>query len=271
MFWRRIKSWRTQPAPVAVAVEPEWGHEAQGGKGLGILRVKWGEVPFTSQERAHSTNLLSLPDADLHRMWSDAWAEQSTGANFGVRGWYYQLYRDQWRGKRVIDFGSGLGYDALTFAGAGAAEVTCVDLAPTNLEVIRRVAAVRGLTNVRTLYLKDFDSLGALGDGHDVIWAQGSLLTAPPRFARAECQALLKHLKKGGRWVELAYPKVRWEREGRLPFDQWGDRTDGGAPWMEWKDLDKVRGLLSPRRFDTVLAMEFHNSDFNWFDLVSLD
>jgi hypothetical protein len=29
--------------------------------------------------------------------------------------------------------------------------------------------------------------------------------------------------------------------------------------------------LLAPRRFEVVLALEFHNSDFNWFDLLAVD
>jgi len=78
---------------------------------------------------------------------------------------------------------------------------------------------------------------------------------------------LLKHMKPGGRWVELAYPKIRWEREGRMPLEQWGARTDGGAPWMEWYDLEKMTLRLAPDRFRVVLYFEYHNSDFNWFDL----
>jgi hypothetical protein len=72
----------------------------------------------------------------------------------------------------------------------------------------------------------------------------------------------------GGRWLELAYPKARWEREGRMPFEKWGEKTDGGAPWMEWHDIEKVRWYLAPAKFELVLAIEYHNSDFNWFDLV---
>ena len=65
--------------------------------------------------------------------------------------------------------------------------------------------------------------------------------------------------------------RLRSVREGRMPFDRWGEKTDGGAPWMEWKDLDKLLRLLAPRQFEVVLALEFHNSDFNWFDLLAVD
>ena len=36
---------------------------------------------------------------------------------------------------------------------------------------------------------------------------------------------------------------------------------------MEWYDLDKLLSRLSPVKFRVVLSFEFHNSDFNWFDL----
>jgi hypothetical protein len=43
----------------------------------------------------------------------------------------------------------------------------CVDLAPTNLEVIQRIATIRGLHNVRTLYMEDFGSLSLLDAYYD--------------------------------------------------------------------------------------------------------
>ena len=70
--------------------------------------------------------------------------------------------------------------------------------------------------------------------------------------------------------VDLSQDRLlsRWEREGRLPYDRWGEKTDGGAPWIEWHDLKKLDYILAPAVFDVVLMTEFHNSDFIWFDLV---
>ena len=117
--------------------------------------------------------------------------------------------------------------------------------------------------------MHDLTSLTGLKGMFDVVWCDGSMICAPFSLAREESALLLGHLKPGGRWIELAYPKVRWEREGKLPFDQWGAKTDGEAtPWMEWYDLDRLRERLAPAQFDVVLAFEFHGSDFNWFDLI---
>ena len=242
-----------------------WGGQA-GRRAFETLRQKWGEVPISSQERAHSVDLLRLPDSELLEVFDASLTEQTTGENFAIRGWYHELYARQFRGQRMLDVGSGLGFDAIAFARAGV-NVTCVDVVRENLTVVKRLADGLGLTTIETTLLQDFTSIDSLGQ-HDVIWANGSLHHAPADVVTAECQSLLRHLRPGGRWIQLAYPKARWEREGRLPFDQWGEKTDGaGTPWAEWKDLEAVLGQLSPVKFRILLALNFHDDDFNWFDL----
>src|SRR5262249_34758197 len=239
----------------------------KGRNGLEVSRKKWCQVPFSRMDRAYSKDLLAFSDAELKSAWLEALAGQAEGANYDVRGWAHTLYRDQLRGKKVMDLGSGLGYDGLTFAGAGV-DVTFVDIVEDNLEVVRRLAGIFGLNNCRCHYMTDFESLDALDRDYDFIWAWGSLLHAPLDFTKVECAKLMEHLKVGGRWLELAYPRTRWEREGRLPFHLWGEKTDGGAPWVDWKDVAKVKAQLAPYQFQLVLAFEFHDSDFNWFALL---
>jgi len=83
---------------------------------------------------------------------------------------------------------------------------------------------------------------------------------------------LASHLRVGGRWLELCYPKERWERDGKLAFIDWGGKTDGErTPWVEWYDGHKLLKALEPYNFDTIFELNFHNNDFNWFDLVKRD
>jgi hypothetical protein len=184
-----------------------------------------------------------------------------------VRGWYHTLYRDVFRGKRVLEIGSGLGFDGITFA-AGGADWTFVDIVQTNLAVIERLCRLKGVTNVRFCYMEDLRALAALPDDYAAIYAQGSLINLPVEATRTEAKALLQHLPIGGRWIELAYPRRRWTHDGRMPFDKWGKKTDGGAPWVEWHDLKKIREFLAPAEFDVVFTLDFHKYDFNWFDLI---
>jgi SAM-dependent methyltransferase len=230
------------------------------------LRQKWSQVPAVNN-RINTNELLGLADGELLELWSEARRQDTTGERFSVRGWYHLLYTDVLRDKKVMDVGSGLGIDGITFAQHGA-RITFVDIVEPSLIVLQRLCKLLGLSNVDFCYMEDIGSLSALTTDYDVIWCQGSLINAPFEIICAEAQELLRHLPVGGRWIELAYPKARWEREGRLPFERWGEKTDGEAPWIEWYDLDKVLAMLSPAKFDVVLHFNFHNDDFNWFDLV---
>jgi len=217
-------------------------------------------------DRLSTAGLLALSDEELKNRWLSN--RDEVVANFQRRGWYHTLYSDVLRGKKVLDIGAGFGTSSITFAQAGA-RVTFLDLHETNLKVIARLCGIFGITDFRCVQLVDLDSLKALDDDFDVLLALGSLHHAPWDVMRVETAELIRHLKVGGRWIQLAYPRVRWQREGAPPFTQWGVMTDGeGTPWCEWYDLQKLLALLHPARFDVVLDRDYHNADFNWFDLV---
>jgi len=232
-----------------------------------VLRRKWGEVPFSRLERRMSADLLSLSDEQIIEKWREGYLGSSIGAAFSVRGWYQTLYLDAFRGKKILDVGCGLAPDTVLFAQHGAV-VTFLDIIESNVRFVERVCQIERIPNCSFCYMEDLNSLEMLPYDFDVIYCCGSFINAPLEVSRMEAQAILKHLPVGGRWIELAYPKSRWEREGRSSEKEWGVRTDGGAPWMEWHDLNKVDYMLAPAAFDVVLALEFHNSDFNWFDLI---
>ena len=247
--------------------EPGQGSDALLAESFRILRAKWGEVPAGEYTRKMSKDLLSLSDEGLLQKWQEFHDDSSKEKAFSVRGWYQLLYKDVFRGKKIMDFGCGLGIDTIFYAQQGA-EVTFVDLVPSNVEVVKRLCNLKGLTNTRFCYMEDLSSLSVLPADYDAIYCAGSLINCPLDVTRLEAQTLLKHLPVGGRWIELAYPRSRWVRDGKKPFTSWGRKTDGGAPWMEWHDLEKVKSFLAPATFEVILALEFHNSDFNWFDLM---
>jgi hypothetical protein len=167
-----------------------------------------------------------------------------------------------------LDVGSGFGVDGITFAKSGA-KVTFLDIGASNLELLRRLCKIFQIGTAEFFHLENLASLSSLRNDFDCIWCQGSMITVPFEFARLEADALVQHLGLGGRWVELAYPPERWVREGSLPFDKWGRSTDGATTtWMEWYDLSRLRERLRPAEFDVILSFNFHNDDFNWFDLI---
>ena len=231
-----------------------------------VLREKWYEVP-TCMTRISTKDLLNYSDEDLLNHWTQVRLDETTGENFGLRGWYHQLYKDYFSGKKILDVGSGFGVDGITFA-QNSANVTFVDIIETNLELLKRICSILKLKNVDFFYLESINAIEQLPINYDVIWCMGSLIHAPFDFIQQESHELLKHLKIGGRWIELGYPEQRWIREGKMPFEKWGEKTDGGAPWVEWYDLEKIKLRFSPSQFDVVLSFNFHHDDFNWFDLI---
>ncbi len=224
-------------------------------------------MPFREHERILTEDLLKLPERGLVEAWQEGHALSVNGDAFSARGWYVLLYRDVFRDRKVLDVGCGLAPTTIYFAEQGA-KVTFLDLVESNVEVVRRICEAKGLRHVNFCYLEDLDSLKLLPPDYDFVYCCGSLICVPWEAARREAQALLEHLPAGGRWIELGYTRKRWEREGALPFHRWGERTDGGAPWIEWRDLETMQALLAPAEFETVLALDFHDSDFNWFDMV---
>jgi anaerobic magnesium-protoporphyrin IX monomethyl ester cyclase len=239
-------------------------------KPFATLGNRWVEVPATPtvDGRMRTDELLALPDEELLRLWLEARERQTVGDGFATRGWYHLLYADALRGKRVLEIGCGLAFDGITFAQHGA-RVTFADIVESNVEVVRKLCKILKLDDVGFHYVKDVESLSSLDSGYDVVLASGSLHNAPFDVMYPEAQELLRHLRVGGRWLQLAYPKSRWRREGRLPFDIWGILTDGkGTPWAEWYDVPKLFRLLAPAKFNVVLYLEFDKGNYNWFDLI---
>jgi SAM-dependent methyltransferase len=235
---------------------------------LALSREKWRELPAGGETmpRTFSSELLALGDSDLLARWQ-AMATAAGAAE--VRGWFHHLYADTFAGRRVVEVGCGFGFDGIHFLTCGAFW-TFSDLVPENLALVRRLVGLLGLSaRADYLLVENERSYAGLGnDPFDAVWAIGSLHHVPFDIARTESLDLMRHLRKGGRWIELTYPYERWQREGSLPFAEFGKRTDGErTPWAEWYDLAKMKQRLFPSRATTILDFTTGGGNFGWIDL----
>ena len=78
------------------------------------------------------------------------------------------------RVERVLDLGCGTGGSTLVLAEDTGAHVTAVDIHPPFLETLRAHAEELGLVDRITTVVADMSDTAALGDGYDLLWAEGS-------------------------------------------------------------------------------------------------
>lgn len=126
------------------------------------LRQKWKMIPSGNDLRRRSEYLLDLNDADLLDQWERARAQDTQGEGFGVRGWYHELYRGFMRDKKVLDIGCGFGISTISFAEMGA-YLTFVDIVESNVRVVERVCALKGL-KATFVHLRNLE--GSFCSGH---------------------------------------------------------------------------------------------------------
>jgi SAM-dependent methyltransferase len=237
------------------------------GEFLEVSREKWREVPAGGDTagRTFSSDLIGLSDDALLEQWRRM---DRSGSDPNHRGWYQTMYHHALAGRRVVEVGSGLGFDGIYFLRAGARWVFA-DIVKDNLAVVRRAVDLMGLSaGAEYLWIDTPASLEALEEDVDVVWANGSLHHAPFELAREESQILLRKLKPNGRWIELFYPYERWVRQGKLPFSEWGKFTDGErTPWAEWHDAERIKQRLFPAATTTILDYRFGGGQYGWLDL----
>ena len=230
------------------------------------LNAKWHEIPMSAIERGSSRGAARRSDAELLAWWNALQAEMLGSLTYR---WIIEVYRDFVRARKVLEVGPGNGVVGITFAEGGAA-MTFADVVPSNLDLIRRICALKSLT-AEFLRIEQFTDPAKLADDYDAIFAIGSLHHAPSDVLKPEFEALASRLKTGGRFIALTYPKERWIADGSKPFSEFGKSTDGEmTPWAEWYDLDKLLAQLAPYKFEPLLSFNYLNDQLNWFDLRKL-
>lgn len=141
---------------------------------------------------------------------------------------------EQWRGKRVLEVGVGLGTDFVRFVRAGA-EATGVDLTEAAVAAVRQRLALEGMD--ADLRVADAEKL-PFGDGaFDLVYSWGVLHHTPnTRRALAEVRRVLRPggearimLYSRRSWVALGV----WLRYGLLRGRPWQTPTELLARWME--------------------------------------
>lgn len=229
---------------------------------LSANQVKWLTLP-AGESRRHVQELIRLNDSDLrseYEKFVPFWEKE--------RGWEYERYTPFFAGRDVIEIGSGMGYDGITYSERAASWTFC-DIIRDNLSLVKRMCNLYGRTNVEFRHLDNLESY-VFPQKYSGLYAHGVLHHVPFAIAQQEVANLNKYLTSGARVVLLMYPYERWEMSGKPDFDKFGTMTDGeGTPWAEYYDEVKIQKLFgSEYALVKTIKWGYQNSEFVNFELV---
>ena len=231
------------------------------------LQTKWQEIPQDiSGERIMSSELLKLSDKEIND-----WYDEIVINDKAVREIFEKDLYEKYKGKNILDVGSGMGNSSIQFALHGA-KITFLDLVEDNLNVILKIMNYKGLEGTYRC-MTEIEDIDTLPNQHyDYIFCCGSLMNAPKPFMVREMELLEHKLKCYGEFHILSYPKQRWLNCGSPPFEEFGKMTDGErTPYCEWYDGEKFLNLLSQtgckQQYEIISEYNFQNDDFNWIEI----
>jgi ubiquinone/menaquinone biosynthesis C-methylase UbiE len=107
---------------------------------------------------------------------------------------------DQYKGKKLLEIGCGLGTDLTDFAKAGA-EVTAIDLTRNGVELTKKHLALHGLSG--KVVQGDAENLVFPDNSFDVVYSFGVLHHTPD--TQRALDEVLRILKPGGEAIIMLY------------------------------------------------------------------
>ena len=225
-----------------------------------INSKRWGVIPCSKTERINSGDVLEYNNEKLLNYYYEV-----TSQDDSYRGWYRNKYASLVNNKKVLDLGCGLGRDGIFFL-ENQANVTFADINLNNILLVEKICKAKNLKS-EYKYLKSYSDFEDLIK-FDYIFAIGSLINNPKKITKKIIKILIRN-NPGCRFVFLGYPKERWINEGKKSFRTWGSKTDGGAPWIEYYDLEKINYVFN-NKYSKIKETNYKN-EFNLFEIDILE
>ncbi len=122
----------------------------------------------------------------------------------------------RWRGRRVLEIGSGIGTDTINFARAGA-HVTAVDLSAKSLEIAKLRAETYGLADRIRFYQADAENLHKVvpPEPYDLVYSFGVIHHTP--HPESVIKQIRQHyVSPGGTLKMMVYHRYSWKVFGIL-------------------------------------------------------
>jgi SAM-dependent methyltransferase len=199
----------------------------------------------------HDTSeFVKNDDASLALAWNEAFAARFR--QYVEEDEFLRLTAAEFKGKRVLSIGSGLGFHEIYYQSRGA-HMTCCDIVPTNLQVIERVAAIKNVHGMQFILRKNPSQ--NLAGAYDVVFCYGSLMTMPQPLQRELLKQAMTALTADGRIVlmlytwEFARATCGWSSPAQFDAAVFARASDPSVleehcPWSDWHDDAKIAELV---------------------------
>lgn len=176
----------------------------------------------------------------LYKYFSIKWRKE--------RGWEHSKYKLLFSNRNVLEIGSGMGFDSLIYS-PKAKSYTHGELSSLQIDFLKKVHRVFNSENLQKIsFLKIQDPIKfEYPKKFNAFYAHGVLHHVPFDLAKEQFQQIDKYLEKESIVVFLMYPKERWLNAGKPDFEKFGNYTDGGCPWTEYYDREKIMDLVGEK------------------------
>jgi 2-polyprenyl-3-methyl-5-hydroxy-6-metoxy-1,4-benzoquinol methylase len=117
---------------------------------------------------------------------------------------------DRWKGKKVLEIGSGIGTAMINFARSGA-QVTAVDLSDKSLELAKQRAQVYGLEDRVSFYQANAEELSQYVpvDTYDLVYSFGVIHHTP--HPERVIEQIRQYVKPGSTVKLMVYYRYSWK------------------------------------------------------------
>lgn len=213
-------------------------------------RTAWSSPPVDDIGYFPSKEMLTWDDATLNEV-IGRMAESRYGGwrNFQMR-WRTVLGLDSTRDKDVLDYGCGVGLEALQYAKMGN-RVSLADIAPHNVMLANRVLEASGYRSEHTIVLEDKPPFSSFfyPDMYDVVHCCGVLHHIPQPIPVVKQMA--EWLRPEGELRLMLYSAKAWEiATGTKPtgapvedselFERYWTHWDPHGGYADWYDREKL-------------------------------
>lgn len=208
---------------------------------------QWSRPPVDGIGYVPIADLLAMPDDELRATIDEANRARYSSWRNHNNLWVDVLGLDSTTGKDVLDYGCGVGAEALVYAQAGN-RVTVADIVEANVELAARVFTINA-HQAETVLISDEQPFTPLpAASFDVIHCSGVLHHIP--WARETVEHFAGLLRPGGEVRLMLYSDVGWrlatatdppyEVTAHPRFDDFVHYFDAVGIYADWYDESRL-------------------------------